>query len=208
MKVWIFPLVLFLSGGCAHLHHVQLGDIDSTSGPGEPFEVKVSETGVDLHDIKTAQQIFLKDNKAAERFGNAAALVGLIQMGPRTGNPVYVEKYAEGILKAVERQCPSGRITGLTSIRETRKYPVISGEIVKVKGLCVGSRSAAKKTPVAPTKTAAQSPGAKRRPAQSGPGFEEEESEGDEGDDQTDDQADGDDPDDGSEDSDSSEEGE
>ena len=41
------------------------------------------------------------------------------------------------MIAMLKAECPSGKLTGLMSVRESRKYPVISGEIVKVTGYCV-----------------------------------------------------------------------
>ena len=59
-------------------------------------------------------------------------LIAAFQMGARTGNPVYNEKYAEKLLDLISLECPDGRISGVQSVREMNKYPAISGEIVKV----------------------------------------------------------------------------
>lgn len=128
--------------GCAVLHHVQVGEFDNRA-PGRAFEIKVSETGVDLNEARQIQQSLFKDSREANAIGDAAAIIALFQMGPVTGNPVYTSKYAENILRAIREECPSGKITGLMSVRETRKYPVVSGEIVKVNGICLDGRSPA-----------------------------------------------------------------
>ena len=66
----------------------------------------------------------------------------MFQMGPRTGNPVYNERYAEDLLFLIKQKCPNGRVSGLTITREqSERYPVISGEIVKVTGHCLRKRS-------------------------------------------------------------------
>ena len=121
--------------GCAVLHKVQISEIDNR-GKLTPFEIKVSETGVDLNDIRNIQR-GLFNTKDGNKVGDALAIVGLFQMGPRTGNIVFNEDYAMNLYKALHAQCPSGEVTGVTAIRETRKYPVISGEIVKIKGYCL-----------------------------------------------------------------------
>jgi hypothetical protein len=129
---------------CAQLHHIQLSDIDNRKDSTlQPVDVKVSETGVNLHEAVDIQRAVLKDNKTADTAGKIAEMVALFQMGPRTGNPVYSPKYAEGIGRMLYKECPSGRLTGLMSIREARKYPVISGEIVKVTGYCMKPRTPA-----------------------------------------------------------------
>ncbi len=118
------------------VHHVQFGDIDNTKGYKQvPFDVKVSETGVSLDDARSiARALNGADADQAMQY------LQMFQQGPRTGNPVYVKDYSSDLLVSIEKQCKSGRITGLQSVRETRKYPVISGEIVRVSGICLKKR--------------------------------------------------------------------
>jgi hypothetical protein len=136
MKIKLSLLCICLSG-CAQLHHVQLGEIDnSPEFVRKPFDVKVSEVGVDLKEAAQTARL-VGGKKAGETADTIAAVIGLFQMGPRTGAPVYVKDYANNAIQVVYEKCPSGRVTGITSIRETRKYPIISGEIVKVTGYCL-----------------------------------------------------------------------
>jgi hypothetical protein len=131
-----FAMLTILTG-CAALHSVQVGMIDNRGSDKEnlvPFEIMVSETGVSLDDIKEIGKYAGGDLGNASN--SAAETLSYFQMGPRTGNPIYNEKYAEGLQKQIFQKCPSGRVTALVSIRETMKYPVISGEIIKIRGLC------------------------------------------------------------------------
>lgn len=131
-----------LLSGCAHLHHVQVGQIDNRNALIDvPFEVLMSETGVSTEEIGAIARA--TRTGAGKDAGNVAAIIGLFQMGPRTGNPVYNERYAEKLVYEIYRKCPSGRVSNLVSIREMRKYPVISGEIVKVTGVCREARTTA-----------------------------------------------------------------
>ena len=137
-----FIVLPWLLSGCAILHHVQVGQIDNRANVALiPFEVKVSETGVSAEEISAIARA--SRTRAGKDAGGIAGLIALFQIGPRTGNPVYDEHYAEKIIYLVHEKCPSGRITGLTSIREMRKYPAISGEIVKVTGYCMKDRKPA-----------------------------------------------------------------
>ncbi len=137
----------FLLSGCAQLHHVQMSEIDAREKFAlVPFEIKVSEVGVDLNEAVHIQRSLFASSKEANAAGDIAAIVALFQLGPRTGAPVYSERYAEKMIFALHQQCPSGGITGVTSIRETRSYPVIKGEIVKIKGYCLRSRTPASET--------------------------------------------------------------
>jgi hypothetical protein len=142
-------VVLSLAGllsSCAFLHHYQLGDIDSRNEKQVwiPFDIKMSEVGVSAEEIGGIARA--AQTRGGDDVSNVAAVVSLFQMGPRTGNPVYDARYAEKLIYEIYQKCPSGRITGLTSIREMRKYPVISGEIVKVTGFCAKDRVARKST--------------------------------------------------------------
>lgn len=130
---------IFLFSGCAVLHHVQVGQIDSRGSDAFiPFEVMVSETGVDVQEAGRIARA--TETKQGDRLGDLAAIISLFQMGPRTGAPVYNQGYAEKVVYQIYEKCPSGRVTGLMSIREMRKYPVISGEIVKITGYCRKSK--------------------------------------------------------------------
>ena len=122
---------------CAQLHHVQVGEI--VSHPDyvlRPFDVKVSETGVNIQEIADVSKAFTNSDRH-QGADDIAQMIGYFQMGPKTGNPVYNREYARNLGRMIYEKCPSGKVTGLTSIRETRKYPVISGEIVKVTGYCL-----------------------------------------------------------------------
>jgi hypothetical protein len=128
--------------GCAWMHHVQLGQIDNRKSEAMvPFDIKVSENGVSAEEIGAIAKSF--KTKGGDAAGDAAGIIALFQQGPRTGNPIYNEKYAERLIYQIHEKCPSGRVTGLMSVRETRKYPVISGEIVKVTGYCRKARKEA-----------------------------------------------------------------
>lgn len=138
MKVFILALLTgVVLSGCAVLHHVQVGDIDNTTGKSKvPFDIKVSETGVSLQDVKAISRAAVGKEKSKE-VEEIANIIALFQMGPHTGNGVYVKDYARNLATEIVQKCPSGQVTGLMSIRETRKYPVISGEIIKVTGYCL-----------------------------------------------------------------------
>lgn len=128
----------FALSGCAILHHAQIGDIDQTGGKKlRPFDVKVSETGVSIDEAIAISKHFAGKNDA-KNLGEIGTIIGYFQMGPSTGEHVYNDTYAQDLLAAIYKKCPSGQVTGLMAIRESRKYPVISGEIVKITGYCKG----------------------------------------------------------------------
>ena len=129
-SVLIFSFLAFVSG-CAQLYKVQIGNT-MPMHKGKRFEVKVSETAIDLDEAKQLTRSLSKSKRNDHFFDTIA----MFQIGPRTGVPVFNEKYARNIRNLIFKKCPSGKIANLTSIREARKYPVISGEIVKITGYC------------------------------------------------------------------------
>lgn len=135
-------LVLFAQS-CAYLHHTQIGDVVSSPGFVQvPFEILISETGFNLQEAGQIGRAVITDRKAGENIQGVTAIIGLFQMGPRTGAPVYSgDTYGDKVYAALYEKCPSGQITGLQSIRESNKYPVVSGEIVKVRGFCLSKKT-------------------------------------------------------------------
>lgn len=129
--------------GCAFLHHHQLGEIDSeVVRKGRKFVILLSETGVNLAEAGGILQNATRHAKTQRDIGRATAIIEMFQMGPRTGNPVFTEKFADQLVDQVLERCPRGRISGLASTREMAKYPVVSGEIVKVSGYCYDKEGA------------------------------------------------------------------
>ena len=129
---------LLLSTGCTKLHSVQLGNIDSqTLLTSQPFEIKVNEIGVNTEEAVAIAEAIATATGHGEEVSAIGDIIELFQMGPRTGNPVFNVKYTDRIADTLRQECPSGRITGLMSIRETAEYPVISGEIVRLVGYCM-----------------------------------------------------------------------
>lgn len=136
-KILSLSLALLLCS-CAQLHHVQLGEIvDHPNYVAKPFDIKVSETGINIQEAKNISKVFMQKAGQRDAADKIAGVIGLFQMGPRTGNPVYVKDYAQNVGQLIYEKCPSGKVTGLMSIRESRKYPVVSGEIVKITGYCL-----------------------------------------------------------------------
>ncbi len=125
--------------GCAYVHHHQVGELRFPPGYVlKKFEVMVSENGFNIQEAGAAAKAALGNRNGGETAEKIAALVSLFQMGPRTGNPVWSsEKYADGVFEKLYEKCPSGQITGLSSTREMNKYPLVSGEIVKLTGYCL-----------------------------------------------------------------------
>lgn len=127
-------LFFLLLNACAYIHHVQVGEVDSNIVlKGRKFEILVSESGINFREAAEIGKVLSKDYQAIE---NAHLVLSLFQSGPRTGNHVFSEAYADKIFGLLKKECLSGRVSGLISIRETAKYPVVSGEIVKLIGYC------------------------------------------------------------------------
>ncbi|MCK6597386.1 MAG: hypothetical protein L6Q37_03410 [Bdellovibrionaceae bacterium] len=137
--IFLYSTLMCLSS-CAYLHHVQVGEIDST-GDNDliPFEIKVSEFGIDLNDAKSTSKI-LMNSKNSKQADEILTMLQYFQMGPKTGAPVFSVAYVNHLENKIRENCPSGRVTGIMSIREARQYPVIKGEIVKIKGYCLRSK--------------------------------------------------------------------
>lgn len=143
-KVVALCSMMAIGSGCAILHHVQVGQIDNRDANSAwiPFEVMVSEMGVSAEEVGSlAKSANANGNNAV---ADVAAIVSLFQQGPRTGKPVYNASYAEKVVYMIHEKCPSGRVTGLMSVREMREYPVISGEIVKISGFCLRTKKTVK----------------------------------------------------------------
>ena len=136
LRLWLFALASWEVTACASLHNYQVDDIDSSQGALTPFQVQVDETGINVHEAMAIGKAVV-DEESAKRLNTADSVISLFQVGPSTGNATLNDHWADGVLDAVRARCPSGKVTGLTTVRETNKYPVVSGEIVTVKGYCV-----------------------------------------------------------------------
>jgi hypothetical protein len=142
IQVYTAGLCMIVStlAGCAVMHSVQLGEIDSNIvREGRRFEIKVSQLGLDLEQaaaIGEAIALAAASPEAAEAVSSTQDIVAFFQWGPKTGAPVFRDDYSDGIIDMIRQQCPSGQISGLMSIRESAQYPIISGEIVKLIGYC------------------------------------------------------------------------
>ena len=133
-RVWLLGVLGLFFSGCTVLYSVQLGEVKGQAG-AEHFKILVSEIGVNLDEAANAAKMFASA-AAAKEVDESKNIMGMFQMGPRTGDPVYNEEYADSLFELLKARCPSGKIFNLVSIRETAKYPVVSGEIVKITGDC------------------------------------------------------------------------
>jgi len=121
---------------CARLDHVQIGDIDQTQGNLTPFTVQISEFGIEAAAAAEVGRIATK-GQASQQFQEIRDILTLMNMGPRTGNPVYDDSYAEKVMEYMYAECPSGQVTGLTSVREAKGFGPVSGEIIRISGYCI-----------------------------------------------------------------------
>lgn len=142
MTLKVFILVaLFAITGCARLHSVQISDINNSRGNLARFDIKTSETGVNVSEgahlagAVSGSKSFQQGTKAVSQ------MWALITYGPRIGEVTFSDTYADDLQFKLPTYCSSGRIAGVMTIRETNKYPVISGEIVRVIGYCVANSS-------------------------------------------------------------------
>ena len=131
-------IMVLLLPACAQLHHAQLGDIDDRNDAVQvtPIDIKVSETGVSTLEAGEILKPLARTAAQRAAVGDAQLIAELFQMGPRTGNPVLDASYAENVLDLLKDQCRNGDVSNLQLVRETRRYPVVSGEIVRITGDC------------------------------------------------------------------------
>lgn len=133
---WTALLVLALAAGCARLDHVQIGSIDQSQGELVPVSVRLSETGFDATAAAEIGRI-ASSGKTAENFKQLRDILALLNMGPRTGNPVFDDTYAQRLQEYLLVECPGGRLTGIRAIREAKSAGPVSGEIVGVDAYCI-----------------------------------------------------------------------
>ena len=135
----IIGLSFLLIGGCSQLHHVHISDIDQSQGPLTPFTIQVNELGFDAAKAAGIGAGAAKSASTSEDLALVAFILAISNFGPKTGNPVYNDTYAEQLLSEVIKACPSKKLTGLTSVREATNVGPISGEVVRINGYCINS---------------------------------------------------------------------
>lgn len=138
-------LLMLQLSGCTVLHKAQIGEIDMRGPSVTPIDIKVSEMGFSVREAGRLGSALAGNKKSSDSIKKIANLVAMFQMGPVTGKPVYNESYARNIRNQIIQSCPSGHITGLSSVRETNSYPVLSGEIVRITGYCITGKGKRKK---------------------------------------------------------------
>ena len=135
---WLALILLLIS--CAQLHNVQITEFVNADNEGEPFEIVVNEAGfssdeaMGLVQESHKQANFGESSESIEAF---RTILALSQFGPKTGNPVFYTDYLDEIEQKILEKCPSGRVVNLVSIRETRKSIIVSGEVVRIQGVCL-----------------------------------------------------------------------
>ena len=141
-KISLLLISLGLSA-CASLYHVQVSDVEHTDR-GRVIDVKVSETAFDFKAMgQTGLNIAQRnahrrgDTGTSDKLAGLELILALSNFGPRTGLPVFTDRYSDFVLDELIGKCPTGRITGITSVREAREYPYVSGEIVNIRAFCI-----------------------------------------------------------------------
>jgi hypothetical protein len=122
---WAFVIALSLSG-CVTLHHISIGDIDNTQPDRtRRFEIEIEAAALNEEEIASAVSPWLYNS------------VAFFSMGPRTGNPRRNDSMGGSLLEQIYQRCPSGKVTGLTSRRETNALGYASIEVLRVSGYCI-----------------------------------------------------------------------
>lgn len=124
---------------CAALHKTQLGDVEPAEH-AKHISVKVSETTLDLRELASLAKLggHAFNSRGLTNTGKGLdAYTTLFQFGPRTGTPVYNELYARYVPELLREKCPKGRLANILSVRESRNYPVVKGEIVRIEADCI-----------------------------------------------------------------------
>lgn len=129
----------WFTSSCAALHSVMLSDVEPRRKGADVIDIKVSENTVNFEELaRVGKQLGKLDKfKEAGELGDLIALyTTLFQWGPKTGTPVFNPYYAQVVPELVQAKCPGGRVTDIISIREGREYPVVKGEIIRIRALC------------------------------------------------------------------------
>lgn len=143
MNSWIRVVsvlsIAWLPQSCAYLHSVMLSDVEPRSKSSTPIDVKVSENTVNFEELAAIGKNLGKIDKL-KGLGKASDALELyttfFQWGPRTGTPVFNAYYAQVVPDLLQAKCPGGRVTNILSIRESREYPVVKGEVIRIQALC------------------------------------------------------------------------
>ena len=98
-RAWLLSIFGLFFSGCTVLYSVQLGEINGTAkqSGAEYFEIIVSEVGVNLDEAASVAKS-IASTAGKKEIEEAKNIMGMFQMGPRTGNPVYSDDYADATL--------------------------------------------------------------------------------------------------------------
>jgi hypothetical protein len=141
----LFPFLFLLVSltQCAFPYRYSIGDLDNTSSRKKHFQILVSERGYNFGEAIGVAQVGLyaaNRDQNVEGIRNLEYIKVLIQlstMGPTTGQKLYNSDYADQLGEIILKFCPSGKVVNLRNIREAARYPVVSGEIVRIEGDCL-----------------------------------------------------------------------
>jgi hypothetical protein len=122
---------------------VQIGEIDPPSSGARSeerkmirFEVIESGTGFEANEAAGALKS-IGGSRMGKAVEDAESAFEALTFGPRTGSLVFNDRFTDVIPTKIRQACPNGRVTGLVVTRETAKYPIVSGEVVRVTGYCI-----------------------------------------------------------------------
>jgi len=132
VSVLLVPAALAMAG-CTTLHRAQIDEIDNRAGFLRPFEIHVSETGVSARAIGAIASVASRSARPSQ----LAGIISLFEFGPKTGEVVFDDTFADNVAEQILAACPSARVTGLVSLRESTSYYAVSGEYVTVRGFCI-----------------------------------------------------------------------
>jgi hypothetical protein len=126
---------IFLTA-CASLHNIQISEIDLTQGEGKRFEVKKNAMGLNVSEAAGIAGAVSGTKAGRSAAKTVSDVWKAITYGPKTGEVTFTDKYADDVPELVASSCSPNKMTGFVTARETNKYPVISGEIIRVIGYC------------------------------------------------------------------------
>lgn len=115
-----------LLGGCSVPYHVSVGDIDARNmDQMKRFEIELLSGGLDEEAVVS----YFSDT--------ASSFLSWFSMGPRTGRAIRKPSIGGSLIEEIYKKCPSGQITGLLTVRESKTYYFYSKEIVRISGYCI-----------------------------------------------------------------------
>ncbi len=139
MRYCLLPLAVMSLSSCATLYRATISEIRPVKSAAEEVDIKASEMGF---DVKGAASL---TRGLANRYGNKNAksaggildfAVAMSSWAPATGNPTLREDWSDAVATELRQRCQGGRVENLTVLREAASYPLVSGEIVRVKAYC------------------------------------------------------------------------